>query len=82
MPYIKQIPVNEATGLLKKNFEQELESTGHVWNIMHIMSIAPRTAPLSTADHALCSYAEKLTLHQDESGKAEIDKLRAQGFDD
>lgn len=41
-----------------------------------------RTASISAADHALCSYAEKLTLYQDESGKAEIDKLRAQGFDD
>ena len=41
-----------------------------------------RTAPLSAADQALCSYAEKLTLHQDESGEADIDKLRAQGFDD
>jgi uncharacterized peroxidase-related enzyme len=41
-----------------------------------------RTAPLSAADKALCSYAEKLTLHQDEIEKADIDILRSQGFDD
>ena len=56
MPYIKQIPVNEATGLLKKQFEQELESTGHVWNIMHVMSIAPRTMKACTDFHREISY--------------------------
>ena len=56
MPYIRQIPVNEATGLLKKQFEQELESTGHVWNIMHVMSIAPRTMKACTDFHREISY--------------------------
>jgi alkylhydroperoxidase family enzyme len=56
MPYIKQIPVDEATGLIKKQFEQELESTGHVWNIIHVMSIAPLTMKACTEFHVAISY--------------------------
>ena len=40
------------------------------------------TSPLAEADKALCSYAEKLTLHQNEIKQADIDELRSQGFDD
>ena len=52
MPYIKQIPVDEATGYVKKHYEQEIKRTGHVWNIIHIMvSLQPLLKPalISTA---------------------------------
>lgn len=41
-----------------------------------------RTAPLEPADRALCAYAEKLTLRPAEVGAADLEPLRAQGFDD
>ena len=41
-----------------------------------------RAAPLSPADRALCEYAAKLTHHQHEVDPADLDELRAQGFDD
>jgi uncharacterized peroxidase-related enzyme len=41
-----------------------------------------RTAELSAADRALCTYAEKLTLHPARMTLADIEALRAVGFDD
>jgi alkylhydroperoxidase family enzyme len=48
MPWIKQVPVGEATGLLKKVFDDCIKRAGRVWHIMHIMSVNP---PLMR-DHA------------------------------
>ncbi len=42
MPWIDQVPVEEAKGLLKRQFEAALERAGRVWNIVHIMSLNPR----------------------------------------
>ena len=41
MPWIRQIPVHEATGLLKKEFDAAIKRAGRVWNIVHIMSLNP-----------------------------------------
>jgi alkylhydroperoxidase family enzyme len=41
MPWIKQVPVEKATGFLKKQFDAALERAGRVWNIVHIMSVNP-----------------------------------------
>ena len=43
MPWIKQIPIEEATGLLKQQFDAALKRAGRVWNIVHIMSLNART---------------------------------------
>jgi len=42
MPWIKQIPISEAKGLLKKEFDKALKRAGRVWHIVHIMSLNPR----------------------------------------
>ncbi|MBS1252931.1 MAG: hypothetical protein MAG451_01974 [Anaerolineales bacterium] len=42
MPWIEQVPISEATGLLKKLFDQAIERAGRVWHIVHIMSLNPR----------------------------------------
>ncbi len=42
MPWIKQIPVAEASGLLKEEFDNALRRAGRVWHIVHIMSVNPR----------------------------------------
>lgn len=42
MPWINQIPVEKATGLLKTEFNKALERAGRVWHIVHIMSLNPR----------------------------------------
>ncbi|MCZ6825042.1 MAG: hypothetical protein V3S91_01110 [Gemmatimonadota bacterium] len=43
MPWIRQIPIDEATGLLKREFDKAIRRAGRVWNILHIMSLNPRT---------------------------------------
>ena len=41
MPWIKQVPVAQASGLLKRLFDEALNRAGRVWHIVHIMSINP-----------------------------------------
>ena len=43
MPYIKQITIDQATGLLKKELEKAVARAGRVWNIVQIMSLNART---------------------------------------
>jgi uncharacterized peroxidase-related enzyme len=41
-----------------------------------------RKAELPSSDAALCEYAEKLTLRPGDMCEADVQALRAQGFDD
>ncbi|MBC8505744.1 MAG: carboxymuconolactone decarboxylase family protein [Anaerolineales bacterium] len=41
MPWIKQIPLVEATGLLKRQFDAAIRRAGRVWHIVQIMSLNP-----------------------------------------
>ena len=56
MPHIKQIPVGEATGLLKKLFDEALERAGRIWHIVHIMSLNPRALD-SSMKHYVRAFA-------------------------
>lgn len=47
MPYIRQVSVTGATGLLKTLFEAALERAGRVWHIVHVMSLNPRAMDAS-----------------------------------
>lgn len=49
---------------------------------MHAVVRNWREAPLSTPDRALCELAARLTHHQHEMSPADLDRLRAVGFDD
>ncbi len=42
MPYIKQITIDQASGLLKKELEKAIARAGRVWNIVQIMSLNGR----------------------------------------
>lgn len=41
MPWIRQIPIHEATGSLKTLFDEAIARAGRVWNIVHAMSPNP-----------------------------------------
>ena len=41
MPWIEQIAVGRAKGLLKQLFDDALKRAGRIWNIVHIMSLNP-----------------------------------------
>ena len=47
MPYIKQVAVADATGLLRKLFDAALERAGRIWHIIHVMSVNPRAMDAS-----------------------------------
>ena len=47
MPYIRQVPVSEATGLLRRLFDEALARAGRVWRIVHVMSVNPRAMDAS-----------------------------------
>ena len=47
MPRIKQIPIEQATGQLKKQFDEAIKRAGRVWHIVHIMSQNPRAMKTS-----------------------------------
>jgi len=47
MPHIEQIPVEKATGLLKKLFDDAVARAGRIWHIVHVMSQNPRAMDTS-----------------------------------
>ena len=47
MPWIYQVPINDATGDLKKEFDKAIHRAGRLWNIVHIMSLNPRVMKAS-----------------------------------
>jgi alkylhydroperoxidase family enzyme len=49
MPWIRQVPISEATGFLKRQFDAATERAGRVWNIVQVMSLSPRTLQESMA---------------------------------
>ncbi|MGB0384547.1 MAG: hypothetical protein ACPGWR_06955 [Ardenticatenaceae bacterium] len=47
MPWIEQVPIEEATGALKEEFDKAMKRAGRVWHIVHIMSQNPGTLKAS-----------------------------------
>lgn len=47
MPYIKVISYEEASALLRKQYDAALKRAGRVWNIVSIMSQNPRSMKTS-----------------------------------
>ena len=58
MPWIKQIPVGEATGLLKKQFEAAVKRAGRMWNIVPIMSLNPEAMQASIEFYRAVMFGE------------------------
>ncbi len=56
MPWIEQIPVEEATGLLKTEFDKAMRRAGRVWHIVHIMSLNPRVLKASIEQYIQIMY--------------------------
>ena len=41
MPWIRQIPHHDATGLLKRELDAAVRRARRVWHIVHVMSLNP-----------------------------------------
>lgn len=58
MPYIQQITVDKATGLVKKELETAIKRAGRVWNIVQIMSLNGRVMKESMEMYGATMFAE------------------------
>lgn len=58
MPWIKQISIQEATGLLRTQFDAALKRAGRVWHIVHIMSLNPKAMRDSIAFYSTIMMGE------------------------
>ena len=47
MPWIKTFSLEEAKGLLKKEYEAAIRRAGRIWNVVSIMSQNPRSMKAS-----------------------------------
>lgn len=52
MAWIRQVPVEEATGFLRKQFDDAIARAGRVWNIVRVMSLNPRVMDASLRHYA------------------------------
>ncbi len=43
MAWIRVVPLHEARGALKREYEAAIQRAGRIWNIVHIMSLNPGT---------------------------------------
>ena len=58
MPYIQQITIDRATGLVKKELEKSIKRAGRVWNIVQIMSLNGRVMKSSMEMYGATMFAE------------------------
>ena len=67
MPYIRQITIDQATGLVKKELEKAIARAGRVWNIVQIMSLNGRVMKSAMEMYGATMFAESpLTRRQRE----------------
>jgi len=59
-----------------------LQDTAQADALVHAVARDWRSAPLTQADRALCAFAAKLTHNPAKMEPADLDALRAEGFDD
>ncbi len=58
MPYIKQITLDHATGLLKRELEKAIARAGRVWNIVQIMSLNARVMKAAMDMYGATMFAQ------------------------
>lgn len=58
MPYIQQIPIDKASGLLKKELEKAIKRAGRIWNIVQIMSLNGRVMQASMQMYGAAMFAD------------------------
>lgn len=57
MPWIKQITIDQASGLVKKELEKAVARAGRVWNIVQIMSLNGRVMKSSMEMYGATMFA-------------------------
>lgn len=58
MPHIKQITLDKATGLVKRELEKAMKRAGRIWNIVQIMSLNGRVMKESMEMYGATMFAD------------------------
>jgi len=58
MPWIDQIPIEQATGLLKQEYDKALRRAGRLWHIVQIMSLNPEVLETSIGFYLAIMYGQ------------------------
>ncbi len=56
MSWIREVPIGEASGLLKEEFDKAMRRAGRVWHIVHVMSLNPPVLRASIAYYLAIMY--------------------------
>ncbi len=76
MPYIRQITIDQASGLVKKELEKAVARAGRVWNIVQIMSLNGRVLKSSMEMYGATMFADSpLTRAQREMLAVVVSKV-------
>ena len=76
MPYIKQITIDQASGLVKRELEKAIKRAGRVWNIVQIMSLNGRVMKASMEMYGAAMFADSpLTRRQREMLAVVVSKV-------
>lgn len=58
MPWIHQVSFEEATGLLRHEYEKAMARAGRIWNIVRIISLNPRVMKASMEHYGALLHGE------------------------
>jgi|TARA_B100001971_G_C18193386_1_gene540003 alkylhydroperoxidase family enzyme len=58
MPWITQVPLQRATGLLKEEYDKAVERAGRLWNIVQIMSVNPHVLRSSMGQYGTIMHGD------------------------
>ena len=76
MPYIRQITIDQASGLVKRELEKAIKRAGRVWNIVQIMSLNGRVMKSSMEMYGATMFADSpLTRQQREMLAVVVSKV-------
>ena len=56
MPWVKQVSLEESSGLLREQLEQAVARAGRIWNIVGVMSLNPEAMRDSIAFYATVMF--------------------------
>lgn len=60
MPWIRQIYFEEATGLLRQEYDKAMARAGRIWNIVRIMSLNQRVMKASMEHYGALMHGDSL----------------------
>jgi len=56
MSWIREIPIPEASGVLKEEYDKAMRRAGRLWHIVHIMSVNPAVLKASIEHYLAIMY--------------------------